>query len=374
MTPKPPAPLTSPPGSGEPAPQRERIDWSQVWYPGPTRVFTAEELARAGQDQPSATVKSVALLNAALLGFLLLQAAPPRATALLTGLMVAVGMVTAQVCMRLWRRPHRCDLTRDTLLGMVLLMALTVPVAWLQSGDAEIKRWVLSVGVGGTSLLTLIGLFLILYRSHQIASRLREQEDQQRALDMARQLATAQIQPHFLFNSLASLQHWVQVKDDRAAPLLQALTGFLRATLPLFNRERLALGEEAEAAREYLAVMQLRLGERLRYTLALTPEAAAAQVPPGLLLTLVENAVEHGVMPRLGGAEVMVRARCEAGQLQLSVHDTGPGLPADAAEGVGLANTRARLAQAYGPPARLTLENDPAGGCVASLLIPLPAP
>jgi sensor histidine kinase YesM len=121
-------------------------------------------------------------------------------------------------------------------------------------------------------------------------------------------------------------------------------------------------------------VMQLRLGDRLRYTLSLTPEAEATQVPPGLLLTLVENAVEHGVMPSLAGAEVTVRAHCDAGQLHLSVHDSGPGLPTDLAEGVGLTNTRARLAQAYGPQARLHLDNAPTGGCIAALHIPLITP
>jgi LytS/YehU family sensor histidine kinase len=188
---------------------------------------------------------------------------------------------------------------------------------------------------------------------------------------MARQLAAAQIQPHFLFNSLASLQHWVQHKDDRAAPMLAALTAFLRATLPMFNRQRLALGDEAEAVRQYLAVMQMRLGERLRFSIAVEPAAAAAQVPPGLLLTLVENAVEHGVMPSLSGAEVQVQARTEAGQLRLTVRDTGPGLAPDAADGTGLANTRERLQQAYGAAAGLTLDNAPEGGCIARLHCPL---
>jgi hypothetical protein len=135
-------------------------------------------------------------------------------------------------------------------------------------------------GVGKSTLLRAVGLNLLAARgfgfcAHQIEARLRELAEQQRALDMARQLAAAQIQPHFLYNALASLQHWVQAKDDRAAPMLAALTGFLRATLPLFNRERLALGDEAEAARQYLAVMQLRLGERLRASVTIDPAAHA---------------------------------------------------------------------------------------------------
>ena len=364
----------APPARAAAAPARERVDWRQLWHPGPTRVFTAEELARAGSDAPSPTLKSVALLNLAVLAFMLLQMAPPQATALLTGQIVMITGVAGAIGLRLWRRPHRCELTRWSVFGIALILLLSLPLMLGYKTDSEGARWARGIGVGAGTSLSVLWLLLALFRSHQIASRLREQDEQQRALDMARQLATAQIQPHFLFNSLASLQHWVQAKDDRAAPLLQALTGFLRATLPLFNRERLALGEEAEAVRQYLAVMQLRLGERLRYTLSLTPEAEATQVPPGLLLTLVENAVEHGVMPSLGGADVTVQARCEAGQLHLSVHDTGPGLPADAPSGVGLANTRARLLQAFGPQARLTLDNAPTGGCIAALHIPLPTP
>ena len=351
----------------------DRVDWSQLWYPGPTRVFTAEEMARAGADAPSATLKSVVMVNVALLGFMMLQLAPPHATALLTAQIAGIAMLAGAVSLRLWRQPHRRPLARLSTLAIALILVLTIPLALHFKGDPAIERWVLALGVGSCTSLSIVWLFLTLYRSHQIASRLREQDEQQRALDMARQLAAAQIQPHFLFNSLASLQHWVQTKDDRAAPLLQSLTGFLRATLPLFNRERLALGDEAQAAREYLAVMQLRLGERLRYTLDISPEAAATQVPPGLLLTLVENAVEHGVMPSLSGAEVRVTARCEQGRLHLSVSDTGPGLPAEPTEGVGLTNSRARLRQAFGPEARLTLDNAPAGGCTASLVVPLNA-
>ena len=209
-----------------------------------------------------------------------------------------------------------------------------------------------------------------------IEARLREIDERERAVGMALQLASAQIQPHFLFNSLASLLHWVQAKDDRAAPMLQALTGFLRATLPLFNQPRLALGDEAQAAAQYLEVMRLRLGDRLQYRLAIEPAAAGAQVPPGLLLTLAENAVEHGVMPSLRGASIEVTARRVGDELQLTVTDTGPGLPPERADGkwpadgVGLANTRARLAQAFGARAGLSLANAPSGGCVAAIHLP----
>ena len=352
---------------------RPGIDWSQLWYPGPTRVFSDDELARAGADRPGPTLVAVALLNYALLGFMLLQMAPAAATAPLTLLLAGTGALAGPIALRVWRQPSRRALTRWSLVGvtgLLLLLALVIRGLDLAPGS-DARAWVLAVFIGLCSLLSLGWWFVAVYRAHQIEARLREQAEQARALAMAGQLAAAQIQPHFLYNTLAALQHWVQVKDDRAAPMLAALTGFLRATLPLFNRPRLALGDEAAAVREYLEVMRLRLGERLRYTLAVEPAAAAAQVPPGLLLTLVENAVEHGVTPMLGGAEIAVRARAEAGRVVVEVQDGGPGLAPGAADGVGLANSRARLAQAFGGRATLALDNAAGGGCIARITAPL---
>lgn len=357
----------------------DRVDWSQLLYPGPTRRFTADELAQAGDDAPSATLRAIAMVNYALLAFMVLQFAPAQATAPLTGVLAFVGLVTGWVSLRLWRHPSRKALAWHSLLATAGTMAVVVLLANQVAGNPEVRRWVLGLGAGLAASLNTVWWFVTIYRAHQIEGRLREQAEQAQALDMARQLAAAQIQPHFLFNSLASLQHWVQSKDDRAAPMLQALTAYLRATLPLFNRERLALADELEAARQYLTVMQMRLGERLQVGVEVAPEALRAEVPPGLLLTLVENAVEHGVMPSLGPVRVEIAAQLQAQagaptQVRLQVHDDGPGLPASPQEGVGLRNTRARLAQAFGPEAQLQLQAGPAGGCLARLNFPLRTP
>jgi hypothetical protein len=354
------------------APRHDRIDWSQIWYPGPTRVFTPEELARAGGESPGRTLINAVMINYALLAFMLMQFAPPAATAALSMVLSLAGLVGWRGALHLWRRPTRRGLAAWTLggtLGMLLITVATIKLKGLPR-DSALHDWALGTGMVLALLLSVVWWFVAIYRAHRIEGRLRELAEQQRALDMARQLAAAQIQPHFLYNALASLQHWVQAKDDRAAPMLTALTGFLRATLPLFNRERLALGDEAEAARQYLAVMALRLGDRLHASVEIDPEAAASAVPPGLLLTLVENAVEHGVMPALSGAEVEVRATVADGRTVLTVRDSGPGLAPGATDGVGLANSRARLAQAFGDRARLSLDNAPGGGCLATLDLP----
>jgi len=350
----------------------ERIDWSQLWYPGPKHVFSEAELDRAGRDLPSRTLVAVLLANIALMAMALLQAAPPELTARLTALLaglVAAGMTQG---LALWKRPTRSGLAKRGALLVGLFWLLYFGIS-LRLTDPVQRRWIVSLCAGGLFLVNIGLWFVVSFRAHQIESRLRERDEHDRALAMAHQLAAAQIQPHFLFNSLAALQHWVQVKDDRAAPLLDALTGFLRATLPLFDQRLLRLGDEAEAAQRYLAVMRLRLGERLRAQVQIDPAAADTLIPPGVLLTLVENAVEHGVQPSLHGAEVAVTARRQGQVLTIEVSDTGVGLPASAgaSEGVGLANSRTRLQQAFGPAASLSLQPGPSGGCLARVHIPL---
>ena len=143
---------------------------------------------------------------------------------------------------------------------------------------------------------------------------------------------------------LAALQHWVDVGDARAAPLLRALTGFLRGSTELMLRDGVTLAQECALVRHYLAIMQSRLGQRL---------------PPGLLVTLVENAVEHGIEPQLHGGEVQVIARhldTANGVFELRVLDDGAGLAAGlggGAEGVGPINSRERLRHQFGTRAEL---------------------
>lgn len=345
----------------------ERIDWSQLWYPGPRRDFSAEELVRAGSDRPSRTLLVVTAVNAALVGFALLVIAPQQVTARALALMLAACVFAAIAARAVWRRPSRRALFRWTLAYSAGAGVFAVFIMQ-RTADRLEREW--SFGIcWGAALVVSIGLWaLTVYRADLIAARLSELDERERRADMARQLAQAQIQPHFLFNSLASLQQWVQAKDDRAAPLLAALCGFLRATLPLFDRRVLRVHEEVEAVRQYLTVMQLRLGERLRWTTDVEPAAAGAVLPPGLLLTLVENAIEHGIQPILAGGELHVRAAEERGRLVVEVRDSGPGLAPGATEGVGLTNARARLAQAFGADAGLTLSN--AEGCLARIECP----
>jgi hypothetical protein len=316
-------------------------------------------------------------ITAAIVSQAVLQEAPAAEMARLTGMLIAMCIGGYHGGMWLWREPTRKRLFRLSMMAGLLYTAFAFGLVWRMAPGPE-RSWVFGTLSAGFWLGTIGFWFVAIYRAHQIEARLRELDERDRAIDLARQLATAQIQPHFLFNSLASLQHWVDTRDERAAPMLASLTAYLRATLPLFERRSLTLGEELEAARRYLEVMQARLGERLRFSIEVAePALLATALPPGVLLTLVENAVEHGVSPRLSGGTVQLRLRRAGALVAVEVADDGPGLPEGPAEPapghLGLANTRARLAQAFGERARLVLANAPEGGCIARIELPAAA-
>jgi hypothetical protein len=343
------------------------IDWRMVFMGLPTRRFTGAELRRAIPDPPSRSLVLAVAINVALPVAALAIAFGAAMPALVAAAVVIAGLMTGALWLA-WRDPGARSV-RVAYYLLPLLAGVAFGVLGREGGVATDKA-VVSAAI--VIVLGTLGLwFAIVYRHQYVVMRLRELDEQARAVEMARQLAAAQIQPHFLFNSLASLQQWVKTGDTRAAPLLEALSGYLRATLPLFEHRTLRLGDEAVAAAQYLEVMRLRLGERLRYAIAIEPPAGEAPVPPGVLLTLVENAVEHGVLPSLQGAEVRIAARLQDGRLVIDVCDTGPGLAPGAVDGTGLANTRARLRQARGEAATLTLSDAPGGGCRARVILPL---
>lgn len=347
----------------------DKIDWSQLWYPGPTRRFTQAEIRRAGGETPSATLFMMLMLNAAMLGFMLLQAAPPYLSSVLSAWLIGLIVSALGLGNIVWRNPSRRVMSL-CLLGFALVWATCAIAVKHRVEDPVRLQWTMVLLQGGIAAAAVGFWFVAIYRSHQIELRLRELDERERAEELGRQLADAQIQPHFLFNSLASLQHWVQTRDERAGPLLASLTSYLRATLPLFNRRRLLVDEELPAVQHYLEVMQARLGERLSWQINVDEAVRALSLPPALLLTLVENAVEHGVQAALHGGSVQVLGRVQGGRALIEVRDTGPGLAPGAAEGTGLSNSRERLRQAHGEQARLSLANAAEGGCLARIEFP----
>ena len=351
-----------------PAMPASPIDWSQLWYPGPKRAFTADEMARAGSDAPSPTMLAMTAINVALVGFLVLQLAPATETARLLGLMVVMVAATGSAARWLWWRPWRQALMVATVASLLLMTALMLGLRW-RLPNREDRYWMAALMAGMGALNPVLLWFLVVWRAQQIEARLREQVEREKAIEMARRLAAAHLEPHFLFNTLASVQHWVQTKDDRAAPLLAALTGYLRATLPMFNRPLLAVGDELQAIERYLQVMQARMGTRLAWRIDVDTALHALQLPPGVLLTLTENAVVHGLEPQLGGGELLLRGRALGDTAHFEITDNGPGPAPGMQEGVGLTNVRQRLLLTCGAAAQLKLGAAPGGGFKAELSI-----
>jgi sensor histidine kinase YesM len=183
-------------------------------------------------------------------------------------------------------------------------------------------------------------------------------------LDARLRLLQAQIEPHFLFNTLANIQALVESGSDNAAPVLRHLIAYLRAAMPRLQDADATLGSELQLVRAYLELMQLRMPDRLQYTLDAAPELHGLPFPAMALLTLVENAVRHGIDPSTDGGRIEVGGKADAasGLVTLWVADTGVGMAESAQPGTGLGNVRTRLQAFYGSTARLDLlETDPHG-------------
>jgi two-component system LytT family sensor kinase len=189
------------------------------------------------------------------------------------------------------------------------------------------------------------------------------------------QLLKSQLQPHFLFNTLNAVSALVHTDVEEADRVLARLGELLRLTLDDFDVQESPLARELDVARAYLEIEQARLGPRLSVCWDVAPDVLDAMVSTFLLQPLVENAVRHGVAPRVAPGRIEVRARRDGDRLRLEVRDDGPGLPAEPSAGsvppgVGLANTHARLLHLYGTQQRLEVSNDPSGGCVVEIVLP----
>jgi len=171
---------------------------------------------------------------------------------------------------------------------------------------------------------------------------------------------TAQVKPHFLFNSLNSISALTASDPQGARRMCLLLADFLRRSVALGRQAAIPLGDEAALARTFLAIEQVRFGERLGVEIEMEQAAEACLVPPLLLQPLVENAVGHGIAHRVEGGTVRLRARLAAGRLEILVENPcDPERPASRGAGVGLANVRARLAAVHGSRARLEVESEP---------------
>jgi len=207
------------------------------------------------------------------------------------------------------------------------------------------------------------------------ATETAEAESLKRQVVEARMAAMqAQVEPHFLFNTLASIDHLIETDPARASTMQKNLIALLRASMPSM-REATGngtngvrdLGRELAVIRPYLEILKVRMEERLVTDIQVPDGLLSAEFPPMMIQTLVENAIKHGLEPKAEGGSLTLKAEIVHGKLQITVADTGLGFgkAATAGTGVGLANIRERLQLLYGPRATLTVaENQPSGTLV----------
>jgi len=257
--------------------------------------------------------------------------------------------------------------------------------AWLTGtggSPAELARNPRALMVSTIVVAALsLGISYVFYtRGRLAAMAAREQAAMRSAAENQLRLLESQLEPHMLFNTLGNLRVLIGQDPQRAQLMLNQLIAFLRATLEASRSGPHPLSSEFARIADYLGLMQVRMGPRLRIALDLPPELAGLPVPPLLLQPLVENAIRHGLEPKLDGGEIRLAARRDGSALVLTVRDTGIGLrvtplaPAPGASCFGTAQVRERLVQLYGSRAGFTLDNaaDGAGGTLATVRLPLP--
>jgi len=294
-----------------------------------------------------ALIAAVLLLVYTLLDEALRADAPGR-TAVLLAALLATSVLAAFVFYRIV-----LDAPPPALLLASESLRFALP-ALLLAGVAEYQR---------RAARTAVAL-----RDAEAASDRSGREETERQL----QLLQAQLEPHFLFNTLANVRRLYRTDPDAGTRAIDSLLTYLRAALPALRRETTRLSSELELVRAYLELFRLRMGRRLTYSIAADPSLLDAEFPPMLLVTLVENAIKHGIEPTRDGGHVTVSAQAQGTTLEVRVSDNGVGFggAASSGTGLGLANIQRQLATRYGGEARLDLASSAPHGVMASIALP----
>ncbi len=214
----------------------------------------------------------------------------------------------------------------------------------------------------------------LLRRNEQLVRQAQQERMGRQLADARLKLMQAQVEPHFLFNTLASVQQLAENKAPEAARLTAQLITFLRAGLASLREDNTTLAREFRAIDAYLKIMKTRMVDRLEFTLDLPDALGDIIVPPAMLISLVENAIKHGVEPNPDESKVSVMARTENNRLLLTVADTGLGIVQSASTaggGFGLDNIRQRLRALYASQARLTVSENVPHGFIAVIDMPV---
>jgi signal transduction histidine kinase len=263
------------------------------------------------------------------------------------------------------------------LLGMAITDAV---LGGRSTFDALLHTGLLARYLPGAVVVALLMVAVLTAGERRAAREIEAMRQQEQIAEAARLLAEAklrtlqaQIEPHFLYNTLANVVSLIGSDPVRARHMLERLIDFLRASLSASRAESATLGGEIDLARAYLDLLTVRMGARLRYRIDVDDACRAAAIAPMLIQPLVENAIMHGIEPKVDGGTIVVRARRTDAGLCVEVLDDGVGLVAAAPRpggGVGLSNLRERLRTLYGNLAKIQLLENQDGGVTSRLILP----
>ncbi|MFO1310044.1 MAG: histidine kinase [Burkholderiales bacterium] len=265
-----------------------------------------------------------------------------------------------------------------SIVGVVLVI-LVKGYSWTYV-VAQHRTFVLNLVLAFFNGMAVSLIFHVRYAAAHAQTQLARAEAERhllakQAVEAELKLMQAQVEPHFLFNTLASVQFLTETDPPAAHRLLGHLIAYLRAALPQLRAASTTLGKELELCEPYLSILRTRIGARLAFAIDVPDELRSRPFPPNLLISLVENAVKHGIEPSADGGSIAIGARRDGDRLVVEVLDTGRGAASEGATtaggGVGLANVRERLAALYGSRARFTLTPVEPRGTRAALEIPI---
>jgi len=232
----------------------------------------------------------------------------------------------------------------------------------------------------GTLLFGSIITYFWISRDRVIATQAMVQEEklkritsEKKMVETHLKLLQAQIEPHFLFNTLSNILTLLDTNPEKGKSMLSDLTRYLRTSLSKTRKEMSSVGQEMELIQDYLKIYQVRMGDRLRFNIDVPDPIKKASLPPMLIQPVVENAVKHGLEPKIEGGDIVIRAEREHETLRIEIIDTGLGFQADDGLGTGLTNIKERLESLYDKKGRLILEEHQPTGVRAVIEVPYEA-
>lgn len=263
--------------------------------------------------------------------------------------------------------------TAGVLIGFTLAsLVLDQPLQRLVTSP----RW---MGIVAFSCLVISAILAAIFFARERSARAEAalERERSRAERVEREAALAnlralqaQIEPHFLFNTLANVASLIDANPALAKRTVESFNRFLRGALAATRSDTTTLGDEARLIAAFLDVLQVRMGSRLRYAVDIPEALASVAIAPMLLQPVVENAIKHGLEPKVEGGEVRMTAREEAGVVTIEIVDTGVGFAPTTRGGVGLSNIRGRLKLLYGEGSGLEVADNPGGGTIVRVRLP----